>query len=136
MILQRSHTSFLELLQASWHRLVRLLATLLALAPWALVLADARAPALLACAPLALDADGYDFPMQFWVQAAAAGLCITELPVRLIYNDPNRTFGGPLDQADARRRHYLDTLHGELRSCADQLPPTAVAGLVDAAPKT
>ena len=88
------------------------------------------------CAPLALDADGYDFPMQFWVQAAAAGLRITELPVRLIYNDPNRTFGGPLDQADARRRHYLDTLHGELRSCADQLPPTAVAGLVDAAPKT
>jgi hypothetical protein len=41
-ILQHSYTIFLELLQASWHRLVRLLATLLALAPWALVLADAR----------------------------------------------------------------------------------------------
>ena len=88
-----------------------------------------------ACAPLALEADGYDFPMQFWVQAAAAELRISELPVRLIYNDPSRTFGGPLDQADARRRHYLETLHGELRACADRLPPMAVAGLMDAASK-
>ena len=54
MILQRSHTSFLELLQAGRHRVVRLLTTLLASAPLALVLADARAPALLALAPDAL----------------------------------------------------------------------------------
>ena len=44
----------LRLLQASRHRLVRLLAALLASAPDALVRADARAPALLASAPLAL----------------------------------------------------------------------------------
>jgi hypothetical protein len=43
-----------ELLQAGWHRRVRLFAALLASAPDALVLADARAPALLACAPSAL----------------------------------------------------------------------------------
>ena len=43
-----------ELLQASRHRRVRLLAAFLALAPFALVLADARPPALLALAPPAL----------------------------------------------------------------------------------
>jgi len=45
---------FRELLQAGRHRRVRLLAALLASAPFALVLADARAPALLASAPSAL----------------------------------------------------------------------------------
>ena len=40
-----------ELLQAGRHRRVSLLAALLALAPHALVLADARAPAFLASAP-------------------------------------------------------------------------------------
>ena len=47
MILQRSHTSFLELLQAGRHRVVRLLATLLATAPLALVRAEApRTPCI------------------------------------------------------------------------------------------
>ena len=43
-----------ELLQAGRHRSVRLLAALFALAPDALVLADARTPALLASVPSAL----------------------------------------------------------------------------------
>jgi hypothetical protein len=43
-----------ELLQPGRHRLIRLLSALLALAPDALVLADARPPALLAFDPLAL----------------------------------------------------------------------------------
>ena len=43
-----------KLLQAGRHRRVRLIAALLALAPDALVLADARPPALLAFAPDAL----------------------------------------------------------------------------------
>ena len=37
---------------------------------------------------LSLSEKGYAFPMQFWPRAIAAGLRITELPVRLIYNDP------------------------------------------------
>jgi hypothetical protein len=45
---------FPELLQLVRHRLIRLLAALLASAPLALVLADARPPALLALAPFAL----------------------------------------------------------------------------------
>jgi glycosyltransferase involved in cell wall biosynthesis len=90
-----------------------------------------KAYRLRSCASLPLDADGYDFPMQFWVQAAAASLRIKELPVRLIYNDPNRTFGGPLDEAVARKRHYVDTMHRELLHCADQLPACATAGIED-----
>jgi hypothetical protein len=43
-----------ELLQAGRHRRVRLIATILASAPDALVLADARPAALLASAPLTL----------------------------------------------------------------------------------
>jgi dolichol-phosphate mannosyltransferase len=63
---------------------------------------------------LNLDEAGYAFPMQFWPRAAAAKLRITEIPVRLIYNDPKRSFGGNLDDAYLRLKHYLDVLHREL----------------------
>ena len=74
-----------------------------------------------ACERLTLDVDGYDFPMQFWVQAAAQELRIEELPVRLIYNDPTRSFGGPLDDSRTRLDHYRRTMHNELERCATQL---------------
>jgi glycosyltransferase involved in cell wall biosynthesis len=61
-----------------------------------------------------LDVTGYAFPMQLWPQVAAAGLRITELPVRLIYNDPNRYFGGQLDDADNRLKHYLQVFNSEM----------------------
>jgi dolichol-phosphate mannosyltransferase len=64
---------------------------------------------------LKLDIPGYAFPMQLWPQASAAGLRIREIPVRLIYNDPTRHFGGMLDDADRRLRHYLDVLAAEQR---------------------
>ena len=63
---------------------------------------------------LRLDDPGYAFPMQLWPRAAKAGLRITEIPVRLIYNDPNRHFGGLLDDASYRLKHYLDVIRGEL----------------------
>ena len=81
------------------------------------------------CAALDLDVDGYEFPMQFWVQAVAAGLRIEEIPVRLIYNDPTRSFGGPLDDPESRIEHYRHTLHRELWRCRDRLAPEALAGL-------
>jgi glycosyltransferase involved in cell wall biosynthesis len=85
-----------------------------------------------ACERLALDVDGYEFPMQFWVQAVAAprgGLRIEELPVRLIYNDPTRSFGGPLDNPQSRLAHYRDVMHREIVRCADRLPAKALEGL-------
>jgi dolichol-phosphate mannosyltransferase len=57
---------------------------------------------------------GYAMPMQMWVQVARAGLRVCELPVRLIYNDPTRHFGGLLDDPEVRLRHYVDVLESEL----------------------
>lgn len=77
-----------------------------------------------------LDVDGYAMPLQFWVRAVAAGLRIREIPVRLIYNDPNRTFGGPLDDPSVRIAHYRKVLHCELAKFADDLPANALNGVV------
>ena len=74
-----------------------------------------------ACRDLKLDVDGYEFPMQFWVQAVANGLTIRELPVKLIYNDPTRSFGGPLDEAQNRLASYRDTINRELELCKGRL---------------
>ncbi|MDX2114684.1 MAG: glycosyltransferase family 2 protein [Planctomycetota bacterium] len=74
---------------------------------------------------LAFDVDGYAFPMQFWVQAVAAGITIRELPVKLIYNDPNRTFGGPLRNDDVRYAHYREILQREIDRCEGRLPPSS-----------
>lgn len=60
---------------------------------------------------------GYEMPMQFWVQAARAKLRIRELAVPLIYNDPNRHFGGQLDDPAVRLQHYLEVMEREL--CRD-----------------
>ena len=63
---------------------------------------------------LGLSETGYAFPMQLWPRAIKAGLRITELPVRLIYNDPNRHFGGGLDDPGDRMTHYLQILNAEM----------------------
>lgn len=65
---------------------------------------------------------GYAMPVQLWVQAAAAGLTVRELPVKLIYNDPNRSFGATLDDPEVRLRHYRCVLHRELKRQAARLP--------------
>jgi dolichol-phosphate mannosyltransferase len=80
-------------------------------------------------ARLVLDVDGYDFPMQFWVQAVAQRLRIEELPVPRIYLDPSRTFGGMLDDPVRRLGVYRATLHREIRRCAAQLPRSALLQL-------
>jgi len=68
-----------------------------------------------AMARLSLNEVGYAFPMQFWPQVWHHRLRVTEIPVRLIYNDPTRHFGGRLDDADERLRHYLDVLDREMK---------------------
>jgi hypothetical protein len=69
--------------------------------------------------------------MQFWVQAVAQGLRIDELPVRLIYHDPTRSFGGPLDDPTSRLDHYRSTLYREIVRWSDRLPSEAMSGLHD-----
>jgi dolichol-phosphate mannosyltransferase len=78
---------------------------------------------------LDLTLDGYAFPMQFWVQAVAAGARIREVPVSLIYNDPNRSFGGPLDDPSVRLAHYRDVMHREIRRQSSRLPSSAATEL-------
>lgn len=63
---------------------------------------------------LRLSEPGYGFPLQFWVQCVRAGLRICELPVRRIYLDRRRGFGGALDDPATRLRYYLRVLGAEL----------------------
>ena len=53
---------------------------------------------------LSIHEAGYAMPLEVWVQAAAAGWRIIELPVPLIYLDEKRSFGGVLDDAQTRAR--------------------------------
>lgn len=59
---------------------------------------------------LRISEPGYAMPLQLWVQAAAAGLRVMEIPVPRLYLDLNRSFGGSLDHAQSRLRHYRDVL--------------------------
>lgn len=63
---------------------------------------------------LGLTESGYAFPLQLWPRVWEQGLNMKEIPVRRIYNDPNRTFGADLDDAERRFRHYLSVLNAEL----------------------
>ena len=53
---------------------------------------------------------GYAMPLELWVQAAALGLKIVEVPVPLIYLDEARSFGGALDHGQTRLKVYEDVL--------------------------
>lgn len=79
-----------------------------------------RAPAL---ARFDIEDDGYAMPLEVWVQAVQHGLSIVEVPVPLIYLDESRAFGGALDDADFRLRHYRDVFERALRRAG-----TSVAG--------
>ena len=70
---------------------------------------------------LNLTEPGYAFPLQFWARCVQAGLRITEIPVRRIYRDRNRQFGGTLDDPEARLQHYLEVLRSEIGAAADAI---------------
>jgi dolichol-phosphate mannosyltransferase len=70
--------------------------------------------------------NGYAMPLEFWVQAAALGLKVVELPVPLIYLDEKRSFGGALDNADTRLAVYREVLDQALWAVGDiPLPVTS-----------
>jgi len=58
--------------------------------------------------------NGYAMPLEVWVQAVAHGMKIVEVPVPLIYLDESRAFGGALDDADYRLKHYRRVLERAL----------------------
>jgi dolichol-phosphate mannosyltransferase len=49
---------------------------------------------------------GWGMPLQLWVQAARRGLRIKEVGVPRVYLDPNRAFGGVLDNPEERLAYY------------------------------
>src|SRR5262249_52796665 len=49
---------------------------------------------------------GWGMPLQLWVQAARQGLRVKEVGVPRLYLDPNRAFGGVLDDPQARLSYY------------------------------
>lgn len=82
-----------------------------------------------AVAGLEVAEDGYAFPMKFWVEAAAMGLRIGEIPVRLIYTDAARSFGGGLDDPTVREAHYRRVFHCAIRRRSDLFPAEVWADL-------
>ena len=67
---------------------------------------------------LHLSEPGYSMPLELWVQAAAAGLLIVELPVPLVYLDLERSFGGAMDDAATRLECYHLVLDRSLAAVA------------------
>lgn len=55
---------------------------------------------------LKIEEPGYAMPLEVWVQIAAAGQKVVELPVPLIYLDEKRSFGGALDDGSTRLQYY------------------------------
>jgi dolichol-phosphate mannosyltransferase len=49
---------------------------------------------------------GWGMPLQVWVQAGRLGLRVKEVGVPRLYLDPNRAFGGVLNDADERLAYY------------------------------
>lgn len=59
-----------------------------------------------ALAKLQVTETGWGMPLQVWVQAARLNLRIKEVAVPRIYLDPNRSFGGILNDAGQRVAYY------------------------------
>jgi glycosyltransferase involved in cell wall biosynthesis len=75
---------------------------------------------------LELSETNYGFPIQFWLQAAHAGLTITECAVPLIYKDYSRNFNNRFAGRDERLSHYLQVMEKEARKLglSSSLSPT------------
>ncbi|MDR7522231.1 MAG: glycosyltransferase family 2 protein [Armatimonadota bacterium] len=63
---------------------------------------------------LHLTEPSYGLPLQVWVQAAAAGLRVVEVPTPRIYKNPQRRFWGGLDDVEVRRRYYEEVMEREV----------------------
>lgn len=68
---------------------------------------------------------GYAMPLELWVQAAALGLSIVEVPVPLIYLEEERSFGGSLDNGETRLAVYREVLRRSLRRAGIGKEPVA-----------
>jgi dolichol-phosphate mannosyltransferase len=75
-----------------------------------------------ALAKLRLTETGWGMPLQLWVQAARLGLRIKEVGVPRVYLDPNRAFGGVLDDPSERLAYYRSIIDAAVAT--DPSPPS------------
>jgi dolichol-phosphate mannosyltransferase len=78
----------------------------------------------------------WGMPLQLWVQAACAGLRIKEVGVPRLYLDPNRAFGGVMDDAEERLRYYRGVIAAAEAECGSRMPaaPSPAAPAVCSVP--
>jgi len=70
---------------------------------------------------------GWGMPLQLWVQAARAGLRVKEIGVPRLYLDPNRAFGGVMDDAERRLTYYREVIEkAEAELEARRGPPPGI----------
>jgi glycosyltransferase involved in cell wall biosynthesis len=60
---------------------------------------------------------GWGMPLQLWVQAARLGLRIKEVAVPRLYLDPNRAFGGVLNDEAERLAYYRKVIAAAASEC-------------------
>ncbi|MBX9580745.1 MAG: glycosyltransferase family 2 protein [Gemmataceae bacterium] len=65
---------------------------------------------------------GWGMPLQLWVQAARLGLRVKEIGVPRLYLDPNRAFGGMLNDPAERLAYYRGVLAAAERDVLPGLP--------------
>jgi dolichol-phosphate mannosyltransferase len=70
-----------------------------------------------ALAQLRITEAGWGMPLQLWVQAARLGLRIKEIAVPRVYLDPNRAFGGVLDNPEERLTYYRRIIADAEKDC-------------------
>jgi glycosyltransferase involved in cell wall biosynthesis len=73
-----------------------------------------------AISKLGLTEKGYGFPLQLWIRANRAKLRIREIPVTLIYHDPQRNFGGKFEKPEVRFDYYMQIIRREIRHNVDK----------------
>jgi dolichol-phosphate mannosyltransferase len=75
---------------------------------------------------LRITESGWGMPLQLWVQAARQRLRVKEIGVPRLYLDPNRAFGGVLNDPTERLRYYRDVLASAERDVLPGLPAACV----------
>lgn len=80
-----------------------------------------------ALAKLHITESGWGMPLQLWVQAARQGLRVKEIGVPRLYLDPNRAFGGMLNDPEQRLAYYRGVLASAERDVLPGLPVPAAA---------
>ncbi len=63
---------------------------------------------------MGLTENGYGMPLQLWIQSWKLGLNIKEIPVKLIYNNPEKCFNGKLDDPTERISYYNKIINNEM----------------------